>query len=275
MDHIGQARALRGYLATLGLELKHQQALEAVAQMHGARNWNVLSAQETEFTTVPLTEAARIAALAGFEKVEALFDLITRAEAYEFSDSPLLTEITIANEPTGDPDEEVLFFVWDDPEEGTFTESVTAADLETATFTGKFIKFQDNRKLVLYRMYPLLTELAEANSAVEATPCVQGSIQFNAPTVSSTCWAIDMCRLAKIDLVEAQEEEIKGRWDWLDRHGNASDCSLETEEAAAEDAIETLYPKDDWKYEVENGDTRLGYQDWVESKIHSDLDDDA
>lgn len=27
------------------------------------------------------------------------------------------------------------------------------------------------------------------------------------------------------------------------------------------------YPKQDWKYEVTNGDTKLGYAEWVEHKI--------
>lgn len=34
-----------------------------------------------------------------------------------------------------------------------------------------------------------------------------------------------------------------------------------------------LYPLSDWMYEVQNGDTRLGYEDWVEHKI--DMEDNG
>ena len=50
----------------------------------------------------------------------------------------------------------------------------------------------------------------------------------------------DLCEQKGIQLVEADEEEIRGRWDWLDGHGNASDASLDTKRAAAIDALVTL-----------------------------------
>lgn len=49
-----------------------------------------------------------------------------------------------------------------------------------------------------------------------------------------------LCQGNDVSLVEAQEDEIKGRWDWLDSHGNASDCSLETIDEAALDAVGRL-----------------------------------
>jgi hypothetical protein len=30
------------------------------------------------------------------------------------------------------------------------------------------------------------------------------------------------------------------------------------------------YPKEDWLYEVRNGDTVLGYKEWVEHRIESE-----
>jgi hypothetical protein len=30
------------------------------------------------------------------------------------------------------------------------------------------------------------------------------------------------------------------------------------------------YPKSDWQYEVNNGDTKLGYREWVQHRIESD-----
>jgi hypothetical protein len=29
------------------------------------------------------------------------------------------------------------------------------------------------------------------------------------------------------------------------------------------------YPKEDWQYDVANGDTKLGYEEWVEHNIES------
>lgn len=33
------------------------------------------------------------------------------------------------------------------------------------------------------------------------------------------------------------------------------------------------YPLEDWKYEVTNNDTRMGYWNWVESKIEQEEDE--
>lgn len=35
------------------------------------------------------------------------------------------------------------------------------------------------------------------------------------------------------------------------------------------------FPVADWKYEVANDDTRMGYWDWVEHKIETDGDEDG
>lgn len=53
-------------------------------------------------------------------------------------------------------------------------------------------------------------------------------------------WAEIVCGTNEVSLVEAQEEEVRGRWDWLDGHGNASSASFETKHEAARDAVEVL-----------------------------------
>lgn len=53
-------------------------------------------------------------------------------------------------------------------------------------------------------------------------------------------WSQIVCDKNEVSLVEAQEEEIRGRWDWLDAHGNASECSFETKSEAAQDAVKVL-----------------------------------
>jgi hypothetical protein len=79
-------------------------------------------------------------------------------------------------------------------------------------------------------------------------------------------WAIRMCERAGNRLVEAQEQEVLGRWDWI-AGGNASDCSHATEAEAAINAIYGLFPHNDWAAEVANGDTKLGFNEWVEHQI--------
>lgn len=92
-------------------------------------------------------------------------------------------------------------------------------------------------------------------------------------------WAIRMCALTRgsgfIDLVGADMpvpivDKPKGTWDWIDGNGRSSTRSLESKGLAAIDAIETLYPRSDWQYEVANNDTRLGYREWTEQRIESE-----
>lgn len=53
-----QATRLRSFLADGGIEIKHTHALEAVARMHGAKDWHVLMAagEEAEPSAAPATE---------------------------------------------------------------------------------------------------------------------------------------------------------------------------------------------------------------------------
>ncbi len=53
-------------------------------------------------------------------------------------------------------------------------------------------------------------------------------------------WARIVCDQHEVRLVEAQEEEIAGMWDWLDNEGNACDHSFETIGEAALNAVHVL-----------------------------------
>lgn len=53
-------------------------------------------------------------------------------------------------------------------------------------------------------------------------------------------WAQLLCQDNDVRLVEAQEEEIAGMWDWLDNHGNACECSFATTGEAAINAVMVL-----------------------------------
>ena len=53
-------------------------------------------------------------------------------------------------------------------------------------------------------------------------------------------WAQLLCKENDVRLVEAQEEEVRGMWDWLDDQGNACECSFATIEEAALNAVKAL-----------------------------------
>ena len=56
----------------------------------------------------------------------------------------------------------------------------------------------------------------------------------------STEELVALCEACGVRIVEAQEDEVRGMWDWLDNHGNACDQSLDTQREAALDAIGSL-----------------------------------
>lgn len=77
--------------------------------------------------------------------------------------------------------------------------------------------------------------------------------------------AIELCALADIQLVQCQEEEIAGSWDW--RAGNdACDMSFPTKRDAAFDALKRIYGQD-WRYQVGNEDTERGFYDWIRFEV--------
>lgn len=53
-------------------------------------------------------------------------------------------------------------------------------------------------------------------------------------------WAIFLCDEADVGLLQAQEEEIAGMWDWLGPNGNACEHSFDTKEDAALNAVAVL-----------------------------------
>lgn len=53
-------------------------------------------------------------------------------------------------------------------------------------------------------------------------------------------WARLRCAENGVTLVEAEEEEIRGRWDWISQIGEASESSFETVDEAALNAVEVL-----------------------------------
>jgi len=103
------------------------------------------------------------------EKVKQLFDAIVGADAWYIAGSPLLGSITNMDEPTGDPENEVLYFTWVGDEEGTeFSERITEEDLANAIVDGNTITINDpdgDFDIQLYRLAPVEINLAPPSTA--------------------------------------------------------------------------------------------------------------
>lgn len=82
----------------------------------------------------------------------------------------------------------------------------------------------------------------------------------------------DLCARAGITVCQAQEDEIKGRWDWIDENRNASDMSFDTEQDAALAALDEMFGED-WRHDVDVANTRRSFLDYVESAVEQREDE--
>jgi hypothetical protein len=65
------------------------------------------------------------------------------------------------------------------------------------------------------------------------------------------------------DLMQVQFSERDGTWTFTGRDGNCSKHSYADKDIAAQTAVRNFFAKSDWKYEVANDDTHLGYFEWA------------
>lgn len=82
-------------------------------------------------------------------------------------------------------------------------------------------------------------------------------------TVDNVIGDLVACELGEADRGFSQED-CQATADY------ARTCFRATFDARRQAEASERYPEDDWKYEVANGDTRLGYADWVSHKLESD-----
>ena len=103
------------------------------------------------------------------ETVQHLFSVIVSADAWYIAGSPLLGNITNRDEPTGNPENEVLYFTWVGDEQGTeFSESITEEDLANSTVKGNTITISDpdgDFDIQLYRLAQVDINLAPPYTA--------------------------------------------------------------------------------------------------------------
>jgi|GEM_PF-3557166 len=118
-----------------------------------------------------------------------------------------------------------------------------------------------------------------ACKADEGSPSPTGSVSRNSDggfEVAPDVWAVQMCRVAGILLVH--DDQRDNRWEWVANDSASSDdpgIFFETETDAARDALEVIFAKAEWRREVSEGNTRLGYDEWVLHSAESYADDHA
>ena len=91
-------------------------------------------------------------------------------------------------------------------------------------------------------------------------------------------YKIHVCRIAYNHLdIEVEAKNSKTAMQKAeDEAGNHTFPTENTSEYEAQgytrmDRVENpKYPKSDWEYEVRNGDTKLGYKEWVEHRKEAD-----
>lgn len=88
-----------------------------------------------------------------------------------------------------------------------------------------------------------------------------GPMPATAPSPQDMAFAV--CDIAQVDFHYKQ-----GSWEWS-THDHFAKITSHSPGEAAMDAATVLFPKNEWKYRVENGDTERGYWDWaIDAAIH-------
>ncbi|HEK4046059.1 TPA: hypothetical protein SL338_003055 [Pseudomonas aeruginosa] len=80
-----QAKRLRTHFSALNIELSHSQALEAIAAVHGFKDWNTASALSPKEIKYPTTDES-------VEQLQERFNEMARAHAQKPEGSPLSAE---------------------------------------------------------------------------------------------------------------------------------------------------------------------------------------
>lgn len=100
-----------------------------------------------------------------------------------------------------------------------------------------------------YQEYPnaeaLKAHVLGLDVFADFVPGESGSIVMSFPENDDTETMTDeamraLCEANGVRIVQAEEEEIRGMWDWLDEDGNACDQSFNTEREAMQNAILAL-----------------------------------
>lgn len=260
------AGVVEAYLESIGKSVKHTQALEVVARAYGHKNWNVLQGSPTgrltnlnpeiqelpthesgcrkcgspvvhgycSDDTCPCSDWPQYVSLTSLNgktaaEISAEYGIVKRIRvSATLNDDAVLTTLEFDAGPwfaqASDEDiRELREIGW----RGDY-----AAD-EVALF------FEDTNSDIA-NLVGFCQGTQGSDNPIGFECAVDGDEAMNWLKFNKTqLWAKFLCQDNNVDLVEATEEEIRGRWDWL--CGNdACDMSFETEGEAAINAVLVL-----------------------------------
>jgi hypothetical protein len=276
------ASAVEAYLETLGKKVNFAQSLEVVARAHGAPNWNVLQGRVHHDATRKPGEASSAdlqvygAIAANYHKdvktpvcrkcgTELEAEGWCTDETCPYHDWPQATPETALTGLTSNAIE-ALYKV--KKRLSVFAEAHSDDRVYEAEFdaTPWFAQASDDEILALAgiewggdaeaddvaryfsdlnqevgTLFDYLTRVDVGFECHVNRLSARAWLKQNRPGV----WARMLCEEHEVTLSEAQEDEIRGMWDWLGPHGNACEHSFDTIEEAALDAVRVLDLSDD------------------------------
>lgn len=271
------AGVIETYLESIGKQVKFSQALEVVARAHGAPNWNVLQSILLSDSSRKKGEASAADKLIYSAIAANYFNAATapvckkcgtglddkgwcKDETCPYHDWPQVTPDTALSTLTPDAIEAlyglkkrlyVLAEAYSDDHifEVEFDAApwfVQASDAEILALSaiewGGDAEADDVARHFensLPEVETLFDYLGRVDMGFECHVDKRNAmawVQANRPGL----WAQILCEENEVSLSEAQEEEIRGMWDWIGPHGNACDHSFDTIEEAALDAVTVL-----------------------------------
>lgn len=194
--------------------------------------------------------------------VRKVYDLIASAKAWEFDDSPVITDVVL-DELRGDPENEVFYFTWAVDDE-LYSEKITEEDLARCTLRedGMLLFPDADGGPMSLRCFGLVAAQALQPKS-KGVPHICGYPGEH----GGDCPACAEAKVAARDLAA----------EWVGQHYgvnfDAESATRKDEWIArfmeAHSTDNPLFPLSDWEYEVENGDTRVGYAEWLSDKLES------
>lgn len=195
-------------------------------------------------------------------RVRKVYDLIASAKAWGIDDSPVITDVLL-DELRGDPENQVFHFTWTVDDE-LYSETLTEDDLARCTLREDGMLLfpdADGGPMSLRCFGPVAAQALQVKSKNAPHICGLGGEH------DGDCPACAEAKVASRDLAA----------EWVGQHyGVNFDAESATRKdewiARFMDAHSTdnpLFPLSDWEYEVANGDTRIGYAEWLSNRLES------
>lgn len=214
-----RARSLEKFLKKQGVTLPYAKHLEAVANMDGYKSWEALEGSLSLVVTEIAVPAAPAAEL-----------LTPSVRAKTFSDDYRF-EVSF---------DAAAWFAQASDDEITGLKSIGWAGDEASDAVALHFE-SSNSDIADMLDYCRASQTGRMRDGVGFECKVDGDealdwLKWHRPELH----AIMLCRENGVSLVQAEEPEIKGMWDWLSEDGDVCAQSFATEGLAALDAVNTL-----------------------------------